>query len=165
MLNIFNGPPVSFNRDGGPSLAHSGVYANLTGVSEGDEAPTIQIKSTGRPLYVVAINAMDNSYNDIQIEIASTSFIASDATKSETAITIASSAQYGSVATNSTASKGGGAAGASTAPYYSTDLQSPHHDLLMPPIFVGPNKYVSVKRDVGVSAMELSVFWVELVQA
>ena len=105
---------------------------------------------------------MDTAYSDIQIEVASTSFIPSDATSGETAITVASSAQYGSVATNSTASKGGGVAGAATAPYYSPDNQSPQHNLLMPPIFVGPNKYVSIKRDASVSAIELCVFWVEI---
>ena len=156
MLNVFNGPPVSFNRDGGPSLAYSGVYVSVTGASA---APTVQITSIGRPLYVVAINAMDTAYDDIQIEVATTSFIGS-----ETAVVVAPSAQYGSVATTSTVSTGSGTAGAATAPYYTTDVQSPHYSLLMPPIFVGPNKYVSIKRDASQSALNLTVFWVELVQ-
>ena len=161
MLNVFNGPPVSFNRDGGPSLAY-GTRA-VTKPAVVGQWGQFEIRSTGRSFYLVGVSRDPDTSGDGKVYVQR---------KSVTQITVGSglvsavaSCQFGSVDTSSTTYSGYSTASPSAADaWIGYDPNAGNHFVqLAYPLFCPANEIITLSSEAN-SILEISIFWVETVQ-
>ena len=161
MLNIFNGPPVSFNRDGGPSLAYAG-RGLVSGTVPASNYGRIEIHSQGRPFYLTAVSGDSLAYVYLQRNAALLSPVTS-----RTEVVGTSNNQFGSVDTTSKTYVGWGTAAQSADAdaadaWIGFDAQAPLMKSFNVPIFCPANEVLALVYSEAATAFDLSLWWVEI---
>ena len=157
MLNIFNGPPVSFNRDGGPSLAYGA--RTISGVQVSSEYSMVDIQSQGRPFYITEVVAEE--YSSVYMYRSTSTLM--DGVPVERVGD--STNEFGSVDTTCK-TFGGNSSAVPANPAakigFPDGNNSPWNRTFRCPVFARPNEIISFKYSNDGEALELTLFWVEI---
>ena len=159
MLNVFNGPPVSFNRDGGPSLAYS--VRGVTAPVVTSRYSIVEIRSQGRPFYVTQVLCEGLEYVHVK-KLTATTMTGGGTEQAGSAVN-----DFGSVAVTGKTYFGSDAAAPADPDawigFQAAGAASMERTFACP-LFAAANEIISFKVSQLNTALALSVFWVELVQ-